>query len=186
MSNPPLTSYLFYWNLKTPADNNWHPYPGLSSTTYLHNLPPWSHRLDLAATAVDSAPFIALTGFWAYIRQYNDLGWTVKANPFVNKPTMTAMHRSAWVVPAGVLGCQALGVEYRYAIPRWASEREKARDEDQARQHVETGMLLGGAVMVGRSLAGLGPRWSLLDVVMGGALFDLALREYYKAHGIGN
>jgi len=186
MSNPPLTSYLFYWNLKTPRDNNWHPYPGLSSTTYLHNAPQWTQRVDLAATAVDSAPFIAGAGALAYVRQYNDLGWTTRANPFVNKPTMTAMHRTAMVVPLVVLGCQALGVEYRYAIPRWASDRERARDEDQARQHVETGMLFGGALMIGRSLAKLGPRWSLLDVVMCGALFDLALREYYKAHGIGN
>ena len=86
-------------------------------------------------------------------------------------------------VPA-ILCAQAAGLDYRYVIPRWAHERERARDEEQARAHVEVGMFVGGAVMVGRSLAGLGPRWSLVDLVVGGAVADLALREYYKSHGI--
>jgi hypothetical protein len=62
--------------------------------------------------------------------------------------------------------------------------RERARDEEQARFHVETGMFVGGAIMIARSLASMGPRWSLMDLVLGGAVADLALREYYKAHGL--
>lgn len=97
---------------------------------------------------------------------------------------MAAAHRSAMITVPAILLAQATGLEYRYAIPRWSHERERARDEEQARNHVETGMFVGGAVMVGRSLAGMGPRWSLLDLVLGGAIADLAQREYYKAHGI--
>lgn len=186
MSSPPLSAYLFYWNLKTSSDNTWHPFPGAGSTKYLTTLPLWTRRLDLPATTIDAFPFVVGAGSLAYISQYNSLGWTVPASIFRNPATMAALHRSAMLLPPVILACQAAGLEYRYLIPRWANEREKARDEDQARSHVETGMLIGGAVMVGRSLAGLGPRWSLLDVVLGGGIADLALREYYKAHGIGN
>lgn len=184
MTTPPLSAYFFYWNLKTPVDNTWHPLPGHGSTRYLTFLPAWTSRLDLSATAVDAAPFVAGAGGLAHLSQLTSLGWTAPASIFRNATTMAALHRTAMFLPPVILGCQAVGLEYRYLIPRWAHERERARDEDQARTHVETGMLVGGAVMVGRSLAGLGPRWSLLDVVLGGAVADLALREYYKAHGV--
>lgn len=184
MSSPPLTTYLFWWNLKTPNDNLWHPYPGASPSKHVTTAPDWTSRLDLPATAVDAAPFMVGAGAITYLRQYSSLGWTVPANPFVNPRTMTAMHRSAMIAVPAILLAQAAGVEYRYAIPRWSHERERARDEEQARNHVETGMFVGGVVMVGRSLAKMGPRWSLMDLVLGGAIADLALREYYKAHDI--
>lgn len=184
MSSPPLTAYLFYWNLKTPSDNHWHPYPGASATKHLTTAPAWTSRLDLPATSVDAAPFVLAASTLAYFRQLPSLGWTAHANPFQNKPTMLAAHRSALLAVPAILLAQAAGVEYRYAIPRWSHERERRRDEEQARSHVETGMFLGGGVMVARSLAGLGPRWTLVDLVLGGALADLALREYFKAHGI--
>lgn len=79
---------------------------------------------------------------------------------------------------------QGSGIEYRYAIPRWAHERERGRDEAQARRHVGAGIGAGAVVMVVRSLRGMGPRWSLVDLVLGGAGFDLLLREYFKAHGV--
>lgn len=44
-------------------------------------------------------------------------------------------------------------------------------------------MWVGAGVMVARRLGGLGPRWSLVDLVLGGALADVALREYGRAHG---
>lgn len=184
MSSPPLTSYLFWWNLKTPNDNLWHPYPGASPTKHLTTAPAWTSRLDLPATAVDAAPFVVTAGAIAYIRQYSSLGWTVPASPFANKRTVNALHRTALLAVPAILLAQAAGVDYRYAIPRWSHERERARDEEQARSHVETGMFVGGAIMVARSLASMGPRWSLMDLVLGGAVADLALREYYKAHGI--
>lgn len=184
MSSPPLTAYLFWWNLKTPTDNFWHPYPGASPTKHLTTAPAWTSRLDLPATAVDAAPFVVTAGAIAYIRQYSSLGWTVPASPFANKRTMAALHRSALIAVPAILIAQAAGVEYRYAIPRWSHDRERARDEEQARSHVETGMYVGGAIMLARSLASMGPRWSLMDLVLGGAVADLALREYYKAHGI--
>jgi hypothetical protein len=182
MASPPLTSYLFFWNLKTLQDNAWHPFPGASSTTYLSNLPAWTQKLDLAATAVDAAPFVTASGTIAYLSQLNNLGWTVPASPFANKLTISTLHRSALIATPVILGLQALDVQYRYLIPRWASERERRRDEEQARNHVEVGMLGGGALMIARTLAGMGPRWSLLDVVLGGALADVLLREYYRAH----
>lgn len=183
-THPPLTSYLFYWNLKTPTDNLWHPLPGASPTKHLTTAPTWTSRLDLPATAVDAAPFVVAAGSLAYIRQYSSLGWTVPASPFANKRTMLAMHRAALFSVPAILLAQGLGLEYRYAIPRWSHERERGRDEEQARRHVEMGMFVGGAVMLGRSLAAMGPRWSLMDLVLGGAVADLALREYYKAHGL--
>jgi hypothetical protein len=185
-SSPPLTTYLFFWNLKTSTDNHWHPYPGASPTKYLTTAPAWSKRLDLPATAVDAAPFVFLSGALTHLRQLPHLGSTARFSPLTNPLTMQALHRSALVSVPAILLAQAVGLEYRYAIPRWSHERERARDEEQARSHVEVGMFVGGAVMVGRSLAGLGPRWSLVDLVLGGAVADLRLREYYKSHGVGN
>jgi hypothetical protein len=183
-SSPPLTTYLFFWNLKTPTDNHWHPYPGASPTKHLTTAPTWSKNLDLPATAVDAAPFVFLSGALTHLRQLPHLGSTARFSPLTNPLTMQALHRSALVSVPAILLAQAVGLEYRYAIPRWSHERERARDEEQARSHVEVGMFVGGAVMVGRSLAGLGPRWSLVDLVLGGAVADLLLREYYKSHGV--
>jgi hypothetical protein len=183
-SSPPLTTYLFFWNLKTSTDNDWHPYPGASPTKYLTTAPAWSKRLDLPATAVDAAPFVFLSGALTHLRQLPHLGSTARFSPLANPLTMQALHRSALVSVPAILLAQAVGLEYRYVIPRWSHDRERARDEEQARSHVEVGMFVGGAVMVGRSLAGLGPRWSLVDLVVGGAVADLLLREYYKSHGI--
>lgn len=184
MTIPPATAYLFYWNLKTPTDNLWHPLPGASPTKHLTTAPSWTQRLDLAATCVDAAPLIFTAGSLAYLRQLPSMGLTTSFSPLHNSRTLSAMHRSALLAVPAVLLAQAAGWEYRYAIPRWSHERERARDEEQARRHVEVGMFAGGAVMVARSLARLGPRWSLMDWVLGGAFADLALREYYKAHGL--
>lgn len=95
------------------------------------------------------------------------------------------MHRTTLVLVPLVLVCQAVGLEYRDYIPRWAHERERRRDEEEVRRHVDVGMA-GGAVVWALRLYALRwgkAFWAPVDVVMGGALTDLAHREYIKAHG---
>lgn len=123
-------------------------------------------------------------GTIAYVSQLNSIGLTAPASVFKNALTISAMHRSALYLTPFVLALQAAGLEYRYFIPRWASDRERRRDEDQVRRHVDFGMAVGAGVMVARSLFRMGPRWSLMDALFGGALADLALREYYRAHNL--
>lgn len=180
-------AYAFYWNFKAAPDNLWHPIPGANPTKTLTNLPLWTTRIDPEAAIVDTAPFVFGAGALAHLSQLNDLGWTAQANIFRNPRTLGAVHRTSLVLVPLVLALQAAGVQYRYAIPRWAHERERGRDEAQVRNHVEVGMGLGALAYVARLtvLANpLGRRfWVPMEVVLGGGLADLMHREFVKAHG---
>lgn len=180
-----VIQYLFFWNLKSPHDNDWRPQAGRNPTQYIDNLPSFLKRTDIEATVVDTAPFIAGAGGLAHISQLNDFGFTAHASIFKNVKTLTAMHRATLIVAPLVLMCQASGIDYRYAIPRWCHDRELRRDEEQVRQHVDVGMGLGAAVWFSRLAFRFGTRfWAPMDIVMGGALADLMHREYMKAHGL--
>ena len=98
---------------------------------------------------------------------------------------MLAMHRTVLYLTPFVLLCQAAGIGYRSYIPRWNHDREKRRDEEEVRQHIDAGMAIGAVSWVLRIYVfNLGRAyWAPLDVVMGGALSDLMDREYRKAHG---
>lgn len=175
---------LMYWNNKTSIDNNWHPRPGQDPKKDVRQLPRWLDKIDLAATAVDAAPFVTAAGFIAYVRQYNRLGWTVPASVFRNPKTLAAFHLTAMYVTPIVCLLQATDVQYRNVIPRWASERELRRDETTVRDHVNTGMLIGAVSTALRTFYKLGPRYSLVDIIFGGALADLLHREYLRAHNL--
>lgn len=177
---------LAFWRHKQPQDNAWHPYPGASPHQYVDNLPTWIKRQDLEAAVVDTAPFVVGVGGLAHLRQANDFGLTAHASIFRNTLTMTAMHRAVLFLTPVILGCQATGVDYRYVIPRWAHDRERRRDEEEVRKHVDVGMYLGAACWFFRMYGfRAGTRyWAPLDIVMGGALADLMQREYIKAHGL--
>ena len=177
---------LFFWNHKTPTDNNWHPSPGKSAVKHLDNLPQWIKRTDIEAAVVDIAPFITGAGGIAHMSQLNSLGWTAPANIFRNRTTMMAMHRTVLFLTPVILLCQAAGFEYRNFIPRWSHDRERRRDEEDVRKQVEAGMGIGGVSWLLRLYVfKLGRAyWAPLDVVMGGALADLMHREYCKAHGL--
>jgi len=175
---------LLFWHHKTPLDNTWHPTPGANPTTPQTRLPFWFKRIDIEAATVDLAPFIAGAGGLAHISQAKDFGFTARASVLRNPKTLTAMHRTALVLVPVVLGCQAMGVEYRYAIPRWANDRERRRVEDEVRRHVDIGMCFGAASWFVR-LYGLKwgrGYWAPIDVILVGALADLMHREYYRAH----
>lgn len=188
-------STIFFWQHKTPLDNAWHPLlsPIPSPTGETRHSKP---SLDLAALSVDSAPFIAGAGAVAHLRQWKDFGFTAHASIFRNPRTLQAMYVATWISFA-VIGCaQAIGAEYRYLIPRWSQERERRRDEAQVRQHVDFGMMFGGAVTalrlgvnrVRQGRVSLGSRGLIalapIEVVMGGALADLMHREYGRAHNL--
>ena len=176
---------LFFWNHKSPTDNEWRPRPGYSSVRYLDNLPAALKRTDFQATVVDVAPFITGVGGMAHISQIHSFGFTAHASVFRNVKTMTAMHRAVLFLTPFVLVCQAAGMEYRDLIPRWTHDRERRRDEEEVRQHIDVGMALGAASWFARMAFKIGARyWSPIDVVMGGALADLMHREYNKAHGL--
>ncbi|KAK5122344.1 hypothetical protein LTR85_004255 [Meristemomyces frigidus] len=179
---------LFFWTSKTPQDNEWHPFPGANPNrpAVPLNLPNAVQRLDIQATSVDVAPFIAGVGGLAHIRQANQFGLEAHASVFRNPKTLLAMHRTVLLVAPVVLVCQAAGLEYRSFIPRWCHDRERRRVEEEVRTHVDVGMYAGAALWfvrmygfrVGRAY------WAPIDVVMGGALTDLMHREYGKAHGL--
>lgn len=180
-----ILQYLFFWNLKSPQDNHWRPQPGQNPLTYLDNLPQFLKRTDLEATIVDTAPFIAGAGSLAHLSQLQNFGFTSHWSIFSNPKTLMTMHRTTLLVAPMIFVCQALGWEYRYAIPRWCHERELRREEEEVRQHVDVGMGLGAAVWFSRLAFKFGPRyWAPIDIVMGGALADLMHREYMKAHGL--
>ncbi|KAF2763904.1 hypothetical protein EJ03DRAFT_332331 [Teratosphaeria nubilosa] len=179
-----LLPYLFFWTHKSPESNTWRPVPGANPKP-IDNLPPFLARTDLAATSIDAAPFIAGAGSLAHLRQIHKFGFTASANIFANPKTLRALHRTTLVLIPAVLVAQALGLEYRYAIPRWSHEREMRRDEEEVRRHVDVGMYAGVACWAVR-LYGLRwgrAFWAPMEVVMGGALADLMHREYGKAHG---
>lgn len=184
-----LLPYLFFWNYKFSPDNAWHPLPGANPTRHLTNLPTWTSRLDPEAAVVDTAPFVFGAGALAHLSQLNDLGWTAQANIFKNPRTLSAVHRTTLLLVPFVLVLQVAGLDYRYAIPRWAHERERGRDEVEVRKHVEAGMGLGVLGWVARMTVlsnPLGRRfWVPVEVVLGGGLADLMHREFVKAHGYG-
>lgn len=94
------------------------------------------------------------------------------------------MHTTTLVVAPLILALQASGLQYRYLIPRWASDRELRRDEEEVRKHVDVGMALGSAIWLSRLAFRIGGRyWAPIDIIAGGALSDLLHREYLKAHG---
>ena len=177
--------WLFFWNHKAASDNDWHPEPGANPIKYVDNLPPWAKRIDVEAATVDVAPLVCGTGALAHIRQLNSLGWTVPASIFRNKTTMMAMHRTVLYLTPLMLLCQACGFEYRYLIPRWSHDRERRREEEEVRKHVDVGLGTGAVSWALRMYVfGAGRAyWAPLDVIMGGALSDLMHREYVKAHG---
>lgn len=179
-----MASSLMFWLYKTPADNEWHPIPGQNPKKDTKPLPRWLDNIDPAAAVVDAAPFVSGAGFITYARQYNQLGWTVPASVFRNPRTLAAMHLTAMYVTPIICLLQATEVQYRNIIPRWASERELRRDEETARSHVEVGMLAGVASTAIRTFYKLGPRYSLMDIILGGALADLCHREYLRAHNL--
>lgn len=175
---------LFYWNHKGPGANLWRPRPGANPIEHRLNIPLFVKRMDLEATVVDAAPFVATAGAAAHISQIHAFGFTASASVFRNVKTLSAIHRATVIVAPIVLACQAMNVEYRNMIPRWAHERELHRDEEIVRQHVNVGMSLGAVGWVGRTIAGIGRRyWSPIEVLAGGALADLLQREYLRAHG---
>ena len=180
---------MFFWNHKIGRDNLWHPIPGGNSIQPITTLPPWTSRIDPAAAIVDAAPFVFGAGALAHLSQLNDLGWTAQANVFKNPRTLGAVHGATLIVFPLVLALQATGLEYRYAIPRWAHERERGRDEVEVRKHVEAGAGLGVLGYVARMTIfsnPLGRRvWAPVEVVLGGGLADLMHREFVKAHGHG-
>ena len=177
---------LLFWKHKTPSDNAWHPEPGENPSIYPNNLPPWMKRMDIEAATVDTGPWIAGAGGFAHLRQLNDLGWTAPASIFRNKTTMMAMHRTVLYLTPMILLCQAAEIDYRNYIPRWAHDREKRRDEAEVRQQVNAGMGIGLLIWTTRMyVLNVGRAyWAPLDIIMGGALADLAHREYVKAHGM--
>lgn len=180
---------LFFWKNKTTADNDWRPQPGKHEGRGLIDelkLPQWTSRGDLAATVVDVAPFVCGAGGIAHISQLNNLGWTVPASIFRNKRTMTAMYRTALVLPVTVLFCQFADIDYRQYIPRWSHDRERRRIDSEVREHISVGIGIGLGVWAVRMYA---LRWGrayplpLIETILGGALADLADREDRKAHG---
>ncbi|KAK3674730.1 hypothetical protein LTR78_005452 [Recurvomyces mirabilis] len=179
-------SYLFFWNHKSIQNNDWRPQPGETTIKRLDNLPLWLKRQDLKATCVDAAPFIFGVGALAHIRQANDFGFTARASIFANTRTLLATHRATLLVTPVILACQAMGVEYRYFIPRWSHDRERRRDEEEVRKHIAVGMYGGVALWAVRMYGFRVGRayWAPIDVILGGALADLAHREYMKAHGL--
>lgn len=139
--------------------------------------------MDIEATVVDVAPFVAGAGGIAHISQINSFGFTASPSVFRNVRTLTAMHRTVVFLAPAILAFQAAGFDYRYFIPRWAHEREMGRGEVEVRQHVDAGMKLGSFIWVARMIFKLGARfWAPIDIVMGGALADLMHREYIRAH----
>lgn len=175
--------YLFFWNLKTPKDNLWHPQIGQNPSKYIDNLPAFLRRTDIEATLVDAAPFVVGAAGLRHISQIHDFGFTAHASIFRNVKTMTAMHRAVVVVPL-ILVAQATQIQYRTLIPRWCHERELNRDEVEVRKHVDVGASIGAGIWVTRLLFKVGLRyWAPFDIVVGGALSDLLHREYVKAHG---
>ena len=180
------SDWLFFWTQKTESDNEWHPRPGANPVKYLDNLPSWAKRTDIEATVVDVAPFVAGAGGLAHLSQLNHLGWTAPASVFRNRTTMMAMHRAVLFLTPAILLCQTAGLQYRKFIPRWAHDRERRRDEEEARKQIDAGMGIGAVSWVLRLYVFKAGRayWALLDIVMGGALADLMHREYCKAHGL--
>ncbi|KAK3117350.1 hypothetical protein LTR53_001340, partial [Teratosphaeriaceae sp. CCFEE 6253] len=170
--------YLFFWNTKTPEDNAYHPEVNGSSTITTANLPTWLKRIDPEAACVDIAPFVAGVGGLAHLRQANDFGFTARASIFSNPKTLLAMHRTVLYLTPVVLLCQATGIEYRNFVPRWSHERERRRDEEEVRGHVDFGLYAGTACWFVRMYGfRVGARyWAPIDIVMGGALSDLLHR----------
>lgn len=178
-------SWLFFWNNKTATDNDWHPIPGGNPIKYLDNSPQWLQGVDIEAATVDVAPLVVGFSGLAHLRQIHNFGLTAQGSPFRNTITMTALHRSVLFLTPLVLVCQAAGVDYRRFIPRWSHERERRRDEEEVRKHVDAGLGIGALSWVARIyVLNLGRAyWAPMDVLMGGALADLMHREYGKAHG---
>ncbi|KAK5708175.1 hypothetical protein LTR97_000715 [Elasticomyces elasticus] len=177
---------LFFWTSKTAEDNAYHPIVNGGPTKHIDNLPAWLKRIDIQAASVDVAPFVAGVGGLAHLRQANDFGFTARASIFQNPKTLLAMHRSVVYLTPVVLLCQAAGAEYRNFIPRWSHERERRRDEEEVRNHVDVGLYAGAACWFVRVYGLRWGRmyWSPIDIVMSGALADLLHREYVKAHGL--
>ncbi|QIX02534.1 hypothetical protein AMS68_008051 [Peltaster fructicola] len=173
-----LLEHLMYWKHKSPGDNLWHPIP-----REVPRSPVWK-RIDIEAAVVDIAPFVAGAGAFAYMRQINDFGFTTTASVFGNRRTVLATHRASLVMAGAVLGLQVAGIEYRQYIPRWASDRESRRDDEEARQHIDAGMIAGLGILLTRTILRKGPSPSLMDVILGGALGDVLLREYFRAHNL--
>ncbi|KAH6644819.1 hypothetical protein C7974DRAFT_28407 [Boeremia exigua] len=174
---------LSYWNIKTPIDNAWHPQIGQCPTPYTKNLPQILQRTDLEATLVDAAPYIAGIGALRHASQAFDFGFTVSANIFKNARTLNALHGSTLLFIPLVLSLQAAGIEYRNLIPRWSTVRERHRDEEEVRRHVDVGAYLGALTWAGRMIMRVGVRyWAPIDVVLGGAVADMLHREYMRTH----
>lgn len=180
----PLQS-LFYWNIKTPRDNAWHPQIGQCPTRYTKNLPALLQRTDVEATLVDAGPYIASVGALRHASQAFDFGFTVSANVFKNVRTINALHASTLLFIPLILSLQAAGIEYRNFIPRWSTDRERYRDEEEVRRHVDVGAYLGALTWAGRMILKVGVRyWAPIDVVLGGALADVLHREYFRTHSL--
>lgn len=176
---------LSYWNIKTPSDNAWHPQIGQCPTRYTRNLPPILQRTDIEATLVDAAPYIASVGALRHASQAFHFGFTVSANVFKNARTLNSMHVSTLLFVSLVLSFQAAGIEYRNLIPRWSTERERYRDEEEVRRHVDVGAYLGALSWVARMIMRVGVRyWAPIDVVLGGAGADVLHREYFRTHSL--
>lgn len=180
-----------YWHQKRPEDNLWHPIPRGRSvlgvgdeTSSQASSSDWLQRLDLAALTVDAGPLVLGAGALRYIVQAPQFGFTATANVFKNKPTIQATHRTAQMVVPLFAGLQIAGIDYRYYLPRWASDRDHRMDEDEVRGHVDQGMILGLGTSFIRSVMRFGPRWSIMDAVIGGYIADVLLREYFRAHNL--
>ncbi|UPX12237.1 uncharacterized protein EKO05_0002794 [Ascochyta rabiei] len=175
--------YPLFWNFKKPGDNDWHPRVGQGAARNVDTLPGFLQRTDLTATLVDAAPFVAGVGAFRHASQMFDFGFTAHANVFRNPKTMNSMHRSVVFFVPLTLVLQGAGVEYRTLIPRWCHERERQRNEDEVRQHVDAGAYLGSLSWVVRMAFKVGVRyWAPIDVVLGGALSDVLHREYNRTH----
>ena len=174
-----------YWSIKTPSDNAWHPQIGQCPTRYTKNFPTILQRTDIEATLVDAAPYIASVGALRHASQAYDIGFTVSAKVFKNFKTLNALHKSTLLFIPLVLSLQAAGIEYRNLIPRWSTDRERYRQEEEVRQHVDVGAYLGALSWIGRMITRVGVRyWAPIDVVLGGAGADVLHREYFRTHSL--
>lgn len=171
--------------MKAPNDNAWHPQIGQCPTQYTKNLPLLLQRTDVEATLVDAAPYIASVSALRHASQAFDFGFTVSANVFKNVKTLNALHTSTLIFIPLVLSFQAAGIQYRNLIPRWSTDRERYRDEEEVRRHVDVGAYLGVMTWVVRMIMRVGVRyWAPIDVVLGGAGADVLHREYFRTHGL--
>lgn len=171
---------IFYWRHKTDSDNDWHPRLPSAANGPLQ-------RVDAEAAVADATGWVLLSGAASYVTQLPHLGVTQPFSPFTNQAVLRSLSATSTVAIGAILTAQAAGLQYRSYMPRWATEREKLQGDQESRSHILFGMQLGAVSLLVRNVFKIGPsfsRLSLLDIVIGGGVADICLREYYRAHGM--